>query len=103
MKEINSNKFNNVKQKTLIYAIIIDLIGMLSYLMPAAGEIIDFIWAPISGFLIFLLFRNKLGIIGGAAGFIEELMPQTDIIPTATILWFIKFVIKKKQTSKKIG
>ncbi len=102
MKEINSTKFNNIKRKTLIYAIIIDILGMLSYLVPVAGDVVDFVWAPISGILIFFLFRKGLGIIGGTAGFIEELMPQTDIIPTATILWLIKFVLNKEKTMNEI-
>jgi hypothetical protein len=95
-------RFNKIKQKTLIYALIIDFIGMLSYLIPAAGDIVDFIWAPVSGVLIYFLFRKSLGIVGGSVGFIEELMPQTDIIPTATILWFIRFVFNKKRTLKEL-
>ncbi len=103
MDEQNVIKFNKTKQKTLVYALIIDILGMISYLIPAAGEIVDFIWAPISGILIYFLFRKNLGIIGGTAGFIEELMPQTDIIPTATILWFIKFVINKQKTLNQLS
>jgi len=89
MNEKDLQQFNKLKNRSLIYALIIDAIGMLTYLVPVAGDIVDFIWAPISGILIYFLFRRNLGVIGGTAGFIEELMPQTDIIPTATILWFI--------------
>ncbi len=103
MEEKIVHRFNKVKQKTLIYALIIDLLGMVSYLIPAAGEIVDFIWAPISGMLIYFLFRKSLGIVGGSVGFIEELMPQTDIIPTATILWFIRFVFNKKKILKELS
>ena len=100
MNEQTLQEYKKLKNKSLLYALIIDLIGMLSYLVPAAGDIVDFIWAPISGLLIYLLFRKNIGILGGIVGFIEELMPQTDIIPTATILWFIRFVINRKKTIK---
>ncbi len=102
MENNKIQKFNQLKNRTLVYSLIIDSIGMLSYLVPVAGDAVDFVWAPISGILIYFLFRKSLGIIGGAAGFIEELMPQTDIIPTATILWFIKFVLNKEKTMNEI-
>lgn len=36
--------------------ILIDIIGMLSYLIPGMGEWLDTIWAPISAFLFIYLF-----------------------------------------------
>ena len=102
MNNDNLQQFNELKNRSLIYALIIDVIGMLTYLIPVAGDIVDFIWAPISGILIYFLFRKSLGFVGGSVGFIEELMPQTDIIPTATILWFIRFVFNKKKVLKEL-
>ncbi len=70
--------------------IVMDLIGMVSYFIPALGEFADVIWAPISGFLFFLLFGGRFGVIGGVLNFLEEIIPFTDIIPSFTIAWFIR-------------
>ena len=70
--------------------IILDIIGMSSYLIPALGEFSDVIWAPISGFLFYKLFGGRFGLIGGVLNFLEEIIPFTDIIPSFTIAWFIR-------------
>ena len=70
--------------------ILMDLIGMASYALPAIGETFDLIWAPISGYVFFKLFGGRLGLIGGVLDFLEELLPFTDIIPSFTIAWFIR-------------
>ena len=71
----------------LLICILIDLIGMLTYLLPVAGEAGDLAWAPISALLINQLFGN--GFLTGLA-FAEELLPGLDIIPTATIAWLLE-------------
>jgi len=48
------------------------------------GEFFDFIWAPISALLIYLLFRKPA--FAGIA-LIEEILPGFDFIPTATMAW----------------
>ena len=70
--------------------IILDVIGMATYFIPALGEFADVIWAPISGFLFFTLFGGRFGMIGGVLNFLEEIIPFTDIIPSFTIAWFIR-------------
>ena len=94
--------FNNLKQlypmkeeKKLFLpnigiCILMDLIGMASFALPAIGETFDLIWAPISGYVFFKLFGGRLGLIGGVLDFLEELLPFTDIIPSFTIAWFIR-------------
>ena len=52
-----------------------------------AGEAADVGWAPISAFLVYKLYGN--GLVAGIA-FVEELLPGLDIIPTATIAWFLE-------------
>ena len=76
--------------------IIMDLIGMASYLVPALGEFSDIVWAPISGYIFYKLFGGRFGLIGGVLDFLEEIIPYTDIIPSFTIAWFIR----KKQADK---
>jgi len=92
--------------KKLIISIIIDLIGALPTIIgmvgaPAtaftsfiASESFDIIWAPISGVLIYALFKDvKLAFFG----FGEELLPITDIIPTATITYIKHHVNDRKR------
>jgi hypothetical protein len=70
--------------------LVLDIIGMASYFIPAIAEVTDLVWAPISGFLFFILFGGRFGVIGGVLNFLEEIIPFTDIIPSFTIAWFIK-------------
>jgi hypothetical protein len=72
------------KGRGLIAAICIDLIGYLTYSVPLFGELGDLIWAPISAWLIYKLFRSKTA---ATIGLIEEALPWTDFIPTATLTW----------------
>ena len=68
----------------LIISIVIDLVGMATYAVPVVGEFFDVIWSWISGFLIYVMYKNKPLAV---TGWIEELLPGTDFIPTATICW----------------
>ncbi|CAH0378118.1 unnamed protein product [Pelagomonas calceolata] len=70
------------REGKLIVSILIDLIGMSTYLLPVAGEGADVGWAPVSAALIFWLYGSG---IFAAAGFAEEILPGLDFVPTATI------------------
>ena len=70
--------------------ILMDLIGMSSYIFPALGEFGDVVWAPISAFIFLKLFGGRLGAVGSVLNFLEEVLPFTDIIPSFTIAWFIR-------------
>ena len=70
--------------------IAMDLVGMVSFILPGMVEFTDIIWAPISGYIFFKLFGGRLGLIGGVLDFLEEIIPFTDIIPSFTIAWFIR-------------
>jgi len=70
--------------------VLLDLVGMATYIFPAMGEFVDVIWAPISGYIFLKLFGGRLGAIGSVLNFLEEVMPFTDIIPSFTIAWFIR-------------
>ena len=74
------------REGKLIVSILIDLIGMSTYLLPVAGEGVDVGWAPVSAALIFWLYGSG---IFAAAGFAEEILPGLDFVPTATIAWFL--------------
>ena len=95
-------KFNSKKNRYLWISIILDLLGMATYLLPVLGEVGDMIFAPLYGISIFIMYRAKTlaSVIGGLGGMIEELLPTTDFIPSATMMWVYTFVIKKKESLK---
>lgn len=84
----------NERNSKLILSLLFDGIGMLSYLVPVFGEVTDLVWAPISAILLMVMFKGTAGKLAGVFGFIEELLPFVDIIPTFTITWFYTYVIK---------
>jgi hypothetical protein len=71
--------------------ILLDLIGLTSYLLPIIGETEDLLWAPLSGIIFFFLFgKKRWALFGGVFSFLEEITPGLDFIPTFTIAWFIR-------------
>ncbi len=69
--------------------------------MGKKGELADIAWAPVSGYLITRMYPDKSGRIGGVIGFLEELIPGTDFIPTFTLMWLYTYVYKKDTAGKK--
>lgn len=96
MKEEIIRQYARLKNRKLAAAIAIDLIGFFINFIPVLGGISDAIWAPMSGFLIFLLFPNRKGM--AMFGVAEEIMPFTDIIPTAMMTWRKEYVKYGNQT-----
>jgi hypothetical protein len=92
-------KFEKRKTTHLIISILIDVLGMATYLLPLVGELVDVFYAPLAGIIIFLMYRRdmKVGIIGALFGTAEELF-IADLIPTATLLWVYTYVVNKKKT-----
>ena len=82
------------KTSKLILSLLFDGIGMLSYVVPIFAEVTDLVWAPLSAILLIIMFKGTAGKLAGVFGFIEELLPLADIIPTFTITWFYTYVIK---------
>jgi hypothetical protein len=97
MENKNIVQYTNEKTKLLIMSLFFDLIGMVSYLIPFLGEFFDVIWAPIAGVLLAKMYKGTTGKIAGIIGFIEEIIPGLDFIPTFTITWFYTFYIQGKQ------
>lgn len=90
-----SQSFNEKKRKDLMASLAIDALGMASYLIPALGEAADIVIAPIVSILIYAVHRTTFGAI---AGFLEEIIPFTDVIPSATIIWFYRYFLKRENT-----
>ena len=98
---MNTNKVLAKKQTSnkttkLILGIVFDLIGMLSYLIPGIAETLDIVWAPISGFLLVAMYKGYTGKVAGIIGFLEEILPFTDVIPTFTLTWIYQYIFKKE-------
>ena len=87
---------------SLALCILFDVIGCMSFSIPLIGEFSDVIWAPLSGFLFYRMFGGKMGLFGGVFSFLEEIMPFTDIIPTFTISWFMRYKAIQKEQHKPI-
>jgi hypothetical protein len=78
------------RSPSLIFCLIMDLIGYATYAIPVFGEIADIFWAPLSAIIFFATFGGLKGVLGGIGNFIEEILPGTDFIPSFTIMWFIQ-------------
>ena len=75
----------------LVASVLIDLVGSASYLVPFAGEGFDLAWAPISMVLVGAMYDGVMPNLKYLA-LVEELLPFTDVIPTATLGWMREFV-----------
>ena len=88
----------NKQRPSLIFCILMDIIGYATFVIPGAGELGDTIWAPLSAIIFFKTFGGWKGAFGGVFNFVEEILPGTDFIPTFTITWAWKYY-KEKQAS----
>lgn len=80
----------NKKQPSLLFCIVMDLVGYATYAIPVLGEFGDLLWAPISSVIFMTSFGGWKGVLGGFGNFVEELLPGTDFIPSFTIMWFMQ-------------
>lgn len=87
---------------SIAICILMDIIGYASFAIPGLGEFSDIVWAPISAYIFFKLFGGRVGKIGAVLNFLEEILPFTDIIPTFTIAWAMRYSALKKQESNKM-
>lgn len=69
-------------------SVVIDGIGVSTYVLPGVGEAGDAGWAPVSAVLVQALYGRS--ILSGI-DFMEELLPFTDAVPTATIGWCLEY------------
>jgi len=87
----------NKKYQKLLLSIFFDGLGMLSFAIPFIGEFSDVVWAPLSAFLIYKMYGGILGKGAGIISFIEEIgILGTDFLPTFTLTWIYKYLIKRE-------
>ena len=89
----------NKKQPSLVFCILMDVIGYATFAVPVIGELGDIIWAPLSAIIFFKTFGGWKGAFGGIFNFVEEILPGLDFIPTFTIAWFWKRYSNKAVSS----
>lgn len=71
----------------LFLCLVMDLIlGNASYLVPLLGEGFDVIWAPMQAVMMGAMFDKQMPSAKWI-GLAEELLPMTDILPSATLSW----------------
>ncbi len=75
---------------SLLFCLLMDLIGYANYILPGLGEFSDIVWAPISAYLFFKTFGGAKGVLGGLLNGLEEIIPFTDFIPSFTIMYFLQ-------------
>ncbi|MDR1678966.1 MAG: hypothetical protein LBR81_04230 [Prevotellaceae bacterium] len=90
-------KNTNNHSPKLYQALLLDGVGLLTYLLPVLGDYADIVWAPVSAWLFYRLYGGRLGVFGAAVSFVEEILPWTDFIPTFTIGWIVKKFLKKSK------
>jgi hypothetical protein len=90
--------YQNQKRFKLLLSVMLDLVGMSTFLIPGLGELGDLIWAPIAGMAGLVMYGGVIGAAGGAFTFMEEILPGTDIIPGLTFTWIFKYVIRDRQS-----
>ncbi len=88
------NISNFTFKPNLLFCIIMDAVGYLTYALPLFGEFGDIVWAPLSAFIFYKTFGGTKGLIGGILNGLEEILPFTDFIPSFTIMYFLKNKIK---------
>jgi len=101
MKETIQKESASIEQKSkmkkLIFGLLFDAIGMLSFAVPVIGEFSDMVWAPLAGYLVSKMYAEKFGKMVGVFAFLEEIMPFSDVIPTFTLTWIYTYLIKKER------
>lgn len=85
------------KYKKLLLSIVLDGVGMLSFVLPGVGEFMDIVWAPLSAYLILKLYKGTFAKVASIISFGEEAgFIGTDIIPTFTLSWIYEQLFIKK-------
>lgn len=78
-------KLNQLKKtQKLLLSLFFDALGYLSFLFPLS----DFVWAPLSAYLMTNMYKGKKGKIAAVVVFVEEALPFLDVIPSFITMWF---------------
>ncbi|KAJ8906541.1 hypothetical protein NDN08_003034 [Rhodosorus marinus] len=81
----------------LALSILVDLVGCFTYLFPAVGEVADVWWAPLSASIIYAMYGS---VFYAVLGFAEEMLPGTDLIPTASLAWMYDYYKRRRRLAR---
>jgi len=71
-------------------SLLMDTVGSCSYLLPGIGESFDVVWCPCQTLLIQAMYQDVAPNLMYVS-FLEEFLPFTDVLPSATIGWLSEF------------
>mgnify|MGYP005847802599 CR=1 FL=1 len=74
----------------LAVSLCVDAIGSSSYLIPVLGEVLDCSWAVLQTAIIMAMYDTTTPQLKYVS-FLEEILPLTDVVPSATIGWACQF------------
>lgn len=86
------------KNKKLLLGLLFDGCGYISYIFPP----FDFVWAPLSAYLMTKLYKGTSGKVAAVISFIEEALPIVDFIPSFTLMWIYTYVFSKNDAKEKV-
>lgn len=86
---------NLSRKKRLLFGLLFDAIGMLSFFFPVA----DVVWAPLSAYLMLKMYPGTTGKVAGVISFLEEAIPGLDFFPSFTLTWFYFYYWEKSKVT----
>lgn len=78
--------------RKLVASLLLDFIGSATFVVPGIGELADLLWAPLSASLVSAMYAESSPNAKYLA-FVEEVLPFTDLIPTATLAWCVSAML----------
>ncbi|MDA3614097.1 hypothetical protein [Polluticaenibacter yanchengensis] len=93
----------NKKPPSLIFCILMDLAGYLTFAVPGIGEFGDIFWAPVSAIIFYKTFGGTKGFFGSIFNFIEEALPFTDFVPSFSLMWLWMYKSENSIESRAIN
>ena len=81
------------RYKILFLSLLLDGMGYISFIFPP----FDFIWAPLSAYIMTKLYKGRKGKVAAVISFAEEALPFLDVIPTFTLMWLYTYVLNPKR------
>mmetsp|Transcript_54516 Transcript_54516/g.174839 ORF Transcript_54516/g.174839 Transcript_54516/m.174839 type:complete len:386 (-) Transcript_54516:127-1284(-) len=84
----------------LALCVALDLLGDATYALLPPGESLDLAFAPAQAVSLQLLFSSGRTAL---VGLLEELLPYTDLVPTATLAWCLEAMAPESAVAHTLG